>query len=64
MDTATRDCPLLQPGRPSHPDARSAIYCRLPDGRVRVPPEPDRRRYCVTGRWPECPVYRDHAAAP
>jgi hypothetical protein len=57
------DCPFLHPGLPSPPDVRIAIYCRLPDRRVRVPSDGDKRRYCLTGRWPECPVYLDHAAA-
>ena len=62
--TAGSECPLLHPGRPLHQNVRIAIYCRLPGGRVRVPAEEEQRRHCLTGRWPECPVYRDHATAP
>jgi len=39
------------------------IYCRMPDGRVRVPPMDEMRRFCLRGQWQECPTYRRHAPA-
>lgn len=61
MDDTMRDeeCPLAQPGVPSRDT--TGLYCRLPDGRVRVPEHEERRRYCLPGEFNACPVYRRHA---
>ena len=58
-----RECPFLQPERPSGRGGRLAIYCRLPDGRVRVPPVDDVRRFCLPRQWRQCPVYQRRAPA-
>jgi hypothetical protein len=61
-DQTAGDCPFLQPWRPlSARDRQIGIYCRLPGGRVRVPPLEDVRRYCEPGRWQACPVQARHA---
>jgi hypothetical protein len=61
----TGDCPFLQPSRPLGVHGRLiGIYCRLPDGSVRVPRADERRRFCLPGHWEDCPVYRRHAPAP
>jgi hypothetical protein len=60
---AVTECPFLQPARPLHEDVRIALYCRFPDGRVRIPAPEEKRWLCLTGRWQECSVYQDHAAA-
>jgi hypothetical protein len=60
---ATRECPYLQPARPLSGGRLIGIYCRMPDGRVRVPPEDERRRFCLRGQFEQCPAYRRHAAA-
>jgi hypothetical protein len=63
--TGTGDCPFLQPSRPLGAQGRLiGLYCRLPDGRVRVPEAEERRRFCVPGAWQDCPVYQRHAPAP
>ena len=62
--TGIGDCPFLQPSRPLGARGRLiGIYCRLPDGRVRVPAADERRRFCLPGEWHDCPVYRGHATA-
>ena len=64
-DRTAGDCPFLQPARPlGGDDQRVGLYCRLPDGDVRVPPTEDLRRYCVPGRWRDCPVYERRATRP
>jgi hypothetical protein len=35
-----------------------AVYCRLPDGTVRVPSRDETERFCTTGRQGECPGYQ------
>jgi hypothetical protein len=63
MDAA-RECPYLQPARPLGGHGQLiGIYCRFPDGSVRVPPADERRRFCLSGQWQRCPSYRRHAAA-
>jgi hypothetical protein len=57
-------CPLLAPSRPlGRGDVAFAIYCRLPDGRVRVPLRQEARQFCIPAQHRLCPVYRRHAAA-
>jgi hypothetical protein len=60
-DAATVKCPFLRPGLPIGP-VMTAIYCGLPGGRVRMPPPEDVRRYCIPGRFEECPTYGRYAA--
>jgi hypothetical protein len=58
------ECPLLRPTRPVGTRGRlSGMYCRFPDGRVRVPAEDERERFCLIGQWQECPTYQRHAPA-
>lgn len=57
------ECPFLQPARPLGSGRLIGIYCRMPDGRVRVPPMDEMRRFCLRGRWEECPTYQRHAPA-
>jgi len=58
------ECPRLQPSRPFGSSGRIiGIYCRRPDGAVRVPRREEIRTFCLTARWPECPGNRCHAAA-
>jgi hypothetical protein len=61
MDDTPRDaeCPLVQPGVPSRDT--TGLYCRLPNGRVRVPEQEERLRYCLPGEFDACPVYLRHA---
>jgi hypothetical protein len=59
----TTECPYLQPARPLGGNGQLiGIYCRFPDGHIRVPPAEDKRRFCLTGRWKRCPVYQHYAA--
>ena len=59
------ECPHLQPARPSGSSGRIiGLYCRRPDGAVRVPSRDQVRMFCLTDRWPECPGNRRHAPAP
>jgi hypothetical protein len=39
------------------------IYCRFPDGRVRVPAMDEMRRFCLREQWEHCPAYERHAPA-
>ena len=65
LATGIGDCPFLLPSRPLGSRGRAiGIYCRLPDGRVRVPPADELRRFCLPGQWRDCPVYQRHAPAP
>ena len=58
------ECPFLQPTRPLSRGGRLiGFYCRLPDGRVRVPAEDEGRRFCLPRQWRQCPVYQRHAPA-
>ena len=42
----------------------AAFYCRMPDGRVRIPAPDERANFCTSGRHNFCPVVqrygRDH----
>ena len=60
-----RDCPFLNPARPSRAEDMplGALYCRLPDGGVLLPSPVERRQFCLAGRWQACPVYRRHRGA-
>jgi hypothetical protein len=49
-------CPFATPGVSD--TASAAFYCRLPGGRVRFPTPDDRVRFCVSGRYEECPTVR------
>jgi hypothetical protein len=56
------ECPSLQPSRPLTLGQRAiGLYCRLPNGRVRVPSRDETRRFCLVDRWRDCPVYQRHA---
>jgi hypothetical protein len=58
------ECPFVHPARPLGRGGRLlGIYCRLPDGRVRVPPRDEMRRFCLREQWEQCPTYRRHAPA-
>jgi hypothetical protein len=58
------ECPFFQPARLVGSRGRLiAVYCRFPNGRVRVPAEDERQGFCLTGRWEECPAYQRHAPA-
>jgi hypothetical protein len=58
------ECPFLQPARLVGRRGRLiGIYCRFPDGRVRVPAEDESRRFCLAGQWQECLAYQRHAPA-
>ena len=60
--TPPEECPRLQPTRPLGSRGRSiGIYCRRPDGTVRVPRPDEIRTFCLTERWPECPGVRRRA---
>ena len=52
-------CPFLMPAPGDRRDAVSfAAYCRLPNGRIRVP-EPDQLLFlCQDGHYPDCLGYR------
>ena len=55
------ECPLFQPARPVARGGRLiGLYCRLPNGRVRVPPIDETRRFCLPRQWRQCPVYQRH----
>jgi hypothetical protein len=59
------ECPCLQPARPQGSSGRIiGLYCRRPDGGVRVPRRDELQRFCLTERWRECPGNRRHAPAP
>lgn len=51
-------CPFMRPDRFTDSVARpAAISCRLPPGLVRMPSREDLARYCLPGRWEDCPTY-------
>jgi hypothetical protein len=56
-------CPFLRPGLPgangrSDHERRSALYCGLPGGRVRVPDPADVRQFCEPGDVERCPTWQ------
>ena len=61
-ETAGTGCPLLVPTR-ARGELPIGVYGRLPDGRVRVPPPEDLRRFCIPNRPEHCPVYARHVGA-
>jgi hypothetical protein len=61
MDDAAMNleaCPYLRgsPGKLAK-GLTHAVYCRQPDGTVRVPSRDETARFCTTGRQRECPGY-------
>lgn len=38
-----------------------SVYCRLPNGRVRVPTQAELASLCADGRYVDCPGYRRSA---
>jgi hypothetical protein len=57
----SRECPHLLPAAPSTARSTVAIYCRRPDGRVRVPRPDETHRFCFGPGWQDCPGVNDHA---
>ncbi|MDO8478748.1 MAG: hypothetical protein Q7W02_21625 [Candidatus Rokubacteria bacterium] len=60
-DDRERDagCPLLMPGASKgRAGFQVAVYCRLPNGRVRVPTPDQLGSLCFAGRYRDCPGYR------
>jgi hypothetical protein len=51
-------CPFAVPGVPR---SGAAFYCRLPNGRVRIPARDERVRFCESGRYHACPVIQRYA---
>jgi hypothetical protein len=62
MAALTNACPSWTGGT-AEPGQRAiyASYCRRPDGAVRVPSPDEAQRFCATGRYAECPGYRQTA---
>jgi hypothetical protein len=56
VDVRDASCPFAMPGVPSV--KALAFYCRVPDGRVRIPDPCERRRYCLSGLHELCPIVR------
>jgi hypothetical protein len=57
-DEASR-CPFLTPKLSGPPAAFSTlVYCRHPDGRVRIPPRDQLMVLCTLGHHHDCPGYR------
>jgi hypothetical protein len=57
-------CPFLIPTRQlGRGETAIGIYCRFPDGHVRVPDYNEIRTYCLGRAWDRCPSYRRHAFA-
>jgi len=54
-----KGCPFAIPALPSTDSA--AFYCRLPDGRVRIPTRDERIRFCASGRYEDCPLVQGYA---
>ena len=53
-----RGCPFATPAIPS--TGTAAFYCRMPDGRVRIPAPDERVSFCASGRYDLCPVVQRH----
>ncbi|MBI4611610.1 MAG: hypothetical protein HY726_21685 [Candidatus Rokubacteria bacterium] len=52
-------CPFLRPAMTVRLLAFPiAVYCRLPNGRVRVPSRDELIRFCTSRRSEDCPRYR------
>jgi hypothetical protein len=57
--TARRACPYLHP--PTEGPGGEflySVYCRRPDGRVRVPSRDQLKRFCTSGHHVDCLGYR------
>jgi hypothetical protein len=51
----TPKCPYLRPERADRLAAFPiGAYCRLPDGRVRIPSRDELARFCTTGHHADC----------
>lgn len=54
-----KECPFLRPRMASHLGAFPiGVYCRLPSGRIRIPARDELTRFCTTGGYCDCLVYR------
>ena len=54
-------CPNLRPlfeRRAGGSSGLLPVYCRLPNGRVRVPTRDELASLCLGERYPNCPGYR------
>jgi len=61
VDLDGAPCPNLMPRpvrRPGGFPVPVSVYCRVPNGRVRVPTREQLASLCVGGRYPNCPGYR------
>lgn len=57
--TEANACPFLRPETAERLAAFPVgVYCRLPDGRVRIPSRDELVRFCTTGRHDDCFAYR------
>ena len=55
----TPKCPYLRPHRADRLAAfPMGVYCRLPDGRVRIPSRDELARFCTTGHHADCIGFR------
>jgi len=58
-DHASANCPYLMPKVSARTAIHSlAVYCRLPNGRVRIPTSDQLKSLCVDGQHHDCPGYR------
>ena len=58
-DAGTLKCPYLRPERADRLGAFPlGVYCRLPDGRVRIPSRDELARFCTTGHHADCVGFR------
>jgi hypothetical protein len=59
VELAREACPFLRPEAADHLEAFPVgVYCRLPDGRVRVPSRDELARFCAAGHYRDCPGFR------
>jgi len=61
IDPDEAPCPNLMPRsgrRAGGFPGPVAVYCRLPDGRARVPTRVELASLCADGRYVNCPGYR------
>ena len=55
----SENCPFLVPKLDGPPEKFSVpVYCRLPNGRVRVPARDQLVFLCTAGQHHDCPGYR------
>ena len=58
-NAGTPKCPYLRPHRADRLAAfPMGVYCRLPDGRVRIPSRDELARFCTTGHHYDCVGFR------